>query len=90
MMQVSSLHLLNFTLKAKHLVQLATVTRLQRLSLDNVTLEARNTIQKLTSLQVSPTAPRHFSQVCTEALHPLLPAQWRLQCRAEKSCRPCI
>ena len=53
MMQVSSLHLLNFTLKAKHLVQLATVTRLQHLSLDNVTLEARNTIQKLTSLQAS-------------------------------------
>lgn len=51
-MQVNSLHLLNFTLKAKHLVQLATVTRLEHLSLDNVTLEARNTIQRLTSLQV--------------------------------------
>lgn len=49
--QVNSLHLLNFTLKAKHLVQLATVTRLCHLSLDNVTLEARNTIQKLTTLQ---------------------------------------
>ena len=52
MVQVATLHLLNFTLKAKHLVQLATITRLQHLSLDNVTLEARNSIQKLTSLQV--------------------------------------
>ena len=52
--QVKSLHLLKFTLKAKHLVQLATVTRLEHLSLDNLTLEARNTIQRLTSLQVGP------------------------------------
>ncbi len=51
--QVNTLHLLNFTLKAKHLVQLATISRLQHLSLDNVTLEARNSIQKLTSLQAS-------------------------------------
>lgn len=53
MVQVNTLHLRNFTLKAKHLVQLATITRLQHLSLDNVTLEARNSIQKLASLQVS-------------------------------------
>ena len=72
-MQVSSLHLLNFTLKAKHLVQLATVTRLQHLSLDNVTLEARNTIQKLTSLQACPVA--HRTCIChTEAVGPVLPA----------------
>lgn len=57
MMQVNSLHLLNFTLKAKHLVQLATISRLQHLSLDNVTLEARNSIQKLTSLQASCSWP---------------------------------
>ena len=72
-MQVSSLHLLNFTLKARHLVQLATVTRLQHLSLDNVTLEARNTIQKLTSLQASPV----LLSTCdchTEAVGPVLPA----------------
>ena len=57
MMQVNSLYLLNFTLKAKHLVQLATISRLQHLSLDNVTLEARNSIQKLTSLQASCSWP---------------------------------
>ena len=49
--QVQTLHLLNFQLKAKQLVQLATITRLRQLSLNNVTLEARNTIQRLISLQ---------------------------------------
>lgn len=48
---MQTLHLVNFQLKAKQLVQLASITRLRQLTLDNVTLEARNTIQRLTLLQ---------------------------------------